>query len=74
VLGVITGSDNGKSRLLDVSVRVGSPKLDNYHRVRGDRGQFTSGAALTYEDNVNSIKPAVVAGDGPRVIAQPPNG
>jgi len=24
--------------------------------VRGDRGQFTSGASLTYEDNVNSIK------------------
>jgi predicted Zn-dependent protease len=56
VLGAITGSDGGKSRLLDVSVRVGSPKLDNYHRVRGDRGQFTSGASLTYEDNVNSIK------------------
>jgi predicted Zn-dependent protease len=37
-------------------VRVGSPKIDNYHRVRGDRGQFTSGASLTYEDNVNSIK------------------
>jgi len=37
-------------------VRVGSPKLDNYHRVRGDRGQFTSGASITYEDNVNSIK------------------
>ena len=32
------------------------PKLDNYHRVRGDRGQFTSGALLTFEDNANSIK------------------
>jgi predicted Zn-dependent protease len=56
VLGAITSSDGGKDRLLDVSVRVGSPKLDNYHRVRGDRGQFTSGASITYEDNVNSIK------------------
>jgi predicted Zn-dependent protease len=55
-LGAITSSDGGKDRLLDVSVRVGSPKLDNYHRVRGDRGQFTSGASITYEDNVNSIK------------------
>jgi predicted Zn-dependent protease len=55
-LGALTESDGGKDRVLDVSVRVGSPKLDNYHRVRGDRGQFTSGAALTYEDNVNSIK------------------
>jgi predicted Zn-dependent protease len=55
-LGAITASDGGKDRLLDVSVRVGSHKLDNYHRVRGDRGQFTSGASITYEDNVNSIK------------------
>jgi predicted Zn-dependent protease len=55
-LGAITASEGGKDRFLDVSVRVGSPHLDNYHRVRGDRGQFTSGASLTYEDNVNSIK------------------
>src|ERR1017187_2696156 len=55
-LGALTASQGGKESFLDVSVRVGSPKLDNYHRVRGDRGQFTSGAALTYEDNVNSIK------------------
>ena len=55
-LGALTASENGKERFLDVSVRVGSPQLDNYHRVRGDRGQFTSGASITYEDNVNSIK------------------
>jgi predicted Zn-dependent protease len=55
-LGALTASEGGKERFLDVSVRVGSPKLDNYHRVRGERGQFTSGAPLTYEDNVNSIK------------------
>jgi TldD protein len=55
-LGTIDSTNSGKARLLDVSVRVGSPKLDNYHRVRGDRGQFTSGALLTYEDNVNAIK------------------
>ena len=55
-LGTIESTDSGKARALDVSVRVGSPKLDNYHRVRGDRGQFTSGALLTYEDNVNAIK------------------
>ena len=27
-----------------------------HYRVRGDRGQFTSGALISYEDNVNSIK------------------
>ena len=55
-LGAITSSNGGKSRALDVSVRVGSPKLDNYRRVRGDRGQFTSGALLSFEDNPNAIK------------------
>src|ERR1035441_1578223 len=55
-LGTVDSSAGGKSRALDVSVRVGTPKLDNYHRVRGDRGQFTSGALITFEDNINSIK------------------
>ena len=58
-LGAIDSTGGGKSRTLDVSVRVGSPKLDNYHRVRGAGGgaaQFTSGSQITYEDNVNSIK------------------
>jgi hypothetical protein len=34
-LGAIDTNGGGKSRRLDVSVRVGTPKLDNYHRVRG---------------------------------------
>jgi TldD protein len=60
-LGTVDANTGSKSRALDVSVRVGSPKLDNYHRVRaagggGGTGQFTSGAALTFEDSVNSIK------------------
>ena len=36
-LGALTSNGHGKSRRLDVCVRVGSPKLDNYHRVRGER-------------------------------------
>ncbi len=55
-LGTVDGTSGGKQRALDVSIRVGSPKLDNYHIVRGDRGQVTSGALITFEDNVNSIK------------------
>ena len=55
-LGAIAASNTGKNRVLDVSVRVGSPKLDNYHSVRGDRGQFTSGALLSVEDSANAIK------------------
>jgi predicted Zn-dependent protease len=55
-LGSLTNNGHGKTRRLDVCVRVGSPKLDNYHRVRGERTQFTSGVALTFEDQPASIK------------------
>jgi predicted Zn-dependent protease len=55
-LGTLDSVSGGKNRSLDVSIRVGTPQLDNYHRVRGDRGQFTSGALVSYEDNINSIK------------------
>jgi predicted Zn-dependent protease len=54
-LGVLNSTGGGKSRTLDVSVRVGTPKLDNYRRIRGDRGQFTSGALLSFEDVPNAI-------------------
>ncbi len=58
-LGAVTPPATGRSRILDVSVRVGAPQLDNYHRVSGQGGaaaQFTSGAAITYEDSADSIK------------------
>ena len=55
-LGIIDGSNGSKERQLDVSIRVGSPKLDNYHSDRGDRGQVTSGALITFEDSVPAIK------------------
>jgi predicted Zn-dependent protease len=59
-LGTVEPLSGSKNRALDVSVRVGSPKMDNYHRVRGTGGasqeQFTSGALLTFEDSVDSIK------------------
>ncbi len=55
-LGSLTENAAGKTRSLDVSVRVGSPQLDNYRRVRGERGQFTSGALLSFEESPNSIR------------------
>jgi predicted Zn-dependent protease len=55
-LGTVDSTAGTKNRSLDVSIRVGAPKLDNYHRVRNDRGQFTSGATISFEDNVNAIK------------------
>jgi TldD protein len=55
-LGALTTSGGFKSRRLDVCIRVGSPKLDNYHGVRGERPHFTTGAALTFEDQPDAIK------------------
>jgi TldD protein len=55
-LGTIASTSDGKDRVLDVTVRVGDPKLDNYHRVRGERLQFTSGSLISFEDNANAIK------------------
>ena len=55
-LGAVASTNVRKSRVLDICVRVGSPQLDNYHRVRGVGGQVTPGAPITFEDNVNSIK------------------
>lgn len=55
-LGALSGMGHSRNRYLDVSVRVGSPKLDNYHRVRGQRGRFTSGALVSIDDNAEAIK------------------
>jgi predicted Zn-dependent protease len=55
-LGSVTPATGGRSRTLDVSVRVGTPQLDNYHRVNGQAGRVTSGTAISFEDNANSIK------------------
>jgi len=58
-LGALTGRDQVKSRHLDVCVRVGSPKLDNYHRLRGERLRLSTGGALTFEDQPASIEHAI---------------
>lgn len=55
-LGAIVSSTNDRGRAFDVTVRVGSPKLDNYHRIRGDRPHFTSGAPVPLDDDPLAIK------------------
>jgi predicted Zn-dependent protease len=55
-LGVLNATESGHNRYLDVTVRVGDPKLDNFRRVRGDRIQFTSGAAVPIDDTPGALK------------------
>jgi TldD protein len=55
-LGVLNATESGRNRYLDVTVRVGDPKLDNFRRVRGDRVQFTSGAAVPIDDTAGALQ------------------
>ncbi len=54
--GAIVTNRRSQSANLDVSVRVGSSKLDNYHRVRGERVHFTSGTPAVIEDDPPALK------------------
>lgn len=54
--GSLQTSTPTRTRVLDVTVRVGSPKLDNYHRMRGDFAQFTGAVAIALEDSPAAIR------------------
>jgi len=54
--GALRGTDRSRNRFLDVSVRVGSPELDNYRRLRGDLPQFTGGASIVIDDQPDAIR------------------
>jgi TldD protein len=54
--GAIVNQRESRASNLDVTVRVGSPKLDNYHRIRGDRAQFTNGSSVVIENNPLALK------------------
>ncbi len=54
--GALQNRTRTAGRVLDVSLRLGSPKLDNYHIVGGDRPQFTNASLISLEDNPDQIK------------------
>jgi predicted Zn-dependent protease len=55
-LGTLQSEANTNSRIFDLSVRVGSTKLDNYHATRGERPQFTSATLLPLDDVPDAIR------------------
>jgi len=58
--GAISGQNQGRARLLDITVRVGSPKFDNYRRVNGQIPNFTSTSTIALDDdNPLAIRQAV---------------
>ena len=57
--GAISGQNQGRARLLDITVRVGSPKFDNYRRVNGQIPNFTSTTTIALDDDPLAIRQAV---------------
>ena len=57
--GAISTQNQSHARVLDVTVRVGSPKFDNYRRVNGQIPRFTVTTTIALEDNPASIRQAV---------------
>ena len=57
--GAIQSHSHRRGRVLDVSVRVGNVKFDNYHPIRGERGQFRASTAISVDDVPNSIRNAL---------------
>jgi len=58
-LGALKSSDRARTRSLDITIRLGSPKLDNYHRIAGERVDFTSAAPLPLDDNEAAVRQRV---------------
>lgn len=57
--GKIDKIDSIKSRTLDIDLRVGSPKFDNSHIIRGQRFSFSfnrSSFSLPIEDDIKALK------------------
>ncbi len=42
--------------ILDITLRVGTPQLDNYHLVNGQKGRFTRGEVLPLDDVPDAIR------------------
>ncbi len=57
--GAISSQNQGRARLLDITVRVGTPKFDNYRRVNGQIPNFTSTSTIALDDDPQSIRQAV---------------
>ena len=58
-LGSITGNNKAHHRFLDITIRLGSPKMDNYHALQGQRPRFTPGVLIPLDDVPNSIRRAL---------------
>ncbi len=59
--GALMETVHNHGRGVDTTVRVGSPKFDNYHPYKGSRVQFTTFTPLSLTDDANQIRRALWA-------------
>jgi TldD protein len=57
--GSLEAENHGHLRLLDTTLRAGSPKFDNYRRVGNDRPRFTTATPLALDDNEAALRQTV---------------
>ena len=58
-LGAVTLSQHSHGRVVDTTIRVGSPQFDNYHSFRGDSGRFTVATLIILDNNPDQIRQAL---------------
>jgi len=54
--GTLSSVGHTRRRQLDVTLRVGTPKLDNYHVLGGNRASFTSGVLIALDNSPDAIR------------------
>ena len=54
--GTLSNVGHSRRRQLDVTLRVGTPKLDNYHVLGGNRASFTSGVLIALDNSPDAIR------------------
>jgi TldD protein len=57
--GSIEQQQHSHTRYLDVTMRLGNPKFDNYHVTQGQRPRFTSASPIALADDPDSIRRTV---------------
>ncbi len=57
--GAISSEGHNRARLLDITVRVGTPKFDNYRRVNGQIPRFTATTRLALQDDPLAIRESI---------------
>jgi len=57
--GSINGQRHRHARVLDTTIRVGTPQFDNYRRINGQIPRFTVTTPITLDDNEAAIRQTV---------------